>query len=339
MDKITNSNIDISEKVQLILQITDKKKALSESYKLMSEHPAFSNDFKDILIRIRFAVKNPNDELGFVEDKLQKMSNDIYDMELPENEKTLKSLCLCAIENLKHGLGTLQFTKENKYVTKASLDFEELKGYAKTNNLDTDKLYSSVFSNEFQDKNIPLLADFVFQDNRKINQIKERLKYKDGRFSYSPVNDKTIFGEKTNITPRKAVALSHQDFKDIEEVENPNDIVRPLPNKEASNYIDKIFDQCDKNDLFDILAQDWKTDIVDTKWTIAMKKLFNFVNDTLTQANNKSNELTDEENKSREIPVAAIHRVIDKLLDRASKYKEELAKESQNNQKGEEMGI
>ena len=133
--------------------------------------------------------------------------------------------------------------------------------------------------------------------------------------------------------------MSHQDFKDIEEVENPNDIVRPLPNKEASNYIDKIFDQCDKNDLFDILAQDWKTDIVDTKWTIAMKKLFNFVNDTLTQANNKSNELTDEENKSREIPVAAIHRVIDKLLDRASKYKEELAKESQNNQKGEEMGI
>jgi len=322
--QVVGSNLNQQTKTELLLKLTGKRKTVTEGCVSMMKHQLLAEPFDEVLRTLKYRVANPTN-LGAVETALRNLIDKIKSINLSKEEK---SLFLFTSQALQFSLGDLQFEdKENNFVPTDLQDYYQMVLKGASLGIPTDKLDKLVYTDKYQDKSNPAMADFVFLDNQKVREINGILNDKTN-LSKTSINEK-IFGETVwQDMPKETV------YKNVELIDkkiiNIDTFFKQASHQEVDYYIGKLFAKCDKEDLRNVFSHDWESGQVDIKWKQSMDNVFNFVKDSLTEGN------------SKEVSYANIHKSVKLFLRYGLEVGHKLQQASmkqQVNQKGEERFI
>lgn len=311
-------------KTELLLKLTGKRKTLTNNCLAMMRHPELAESFDEVLRTFRYKVVNP-ENLGFVENALQKLSEVIKKSNVPNEQK---SSFMFTSQSIQMQLSDVQFeNQENNYMPNILQDYFQmiLKGASK--GIPVDKLDAVVYSDKYQDKNDPLMANFKYLDSNKVNEVNNILDDKTNRRSVTLQEE--ILGRTVIETKPQQVIQNSATFVNKKVVNIDTDF-KEISHAEKSQFIGKMFAKCDKEDLRNVFNHDWENGQVDTKWTVSMKNVFNFVKDTLTVGN------------PNEVSYTNIHKAVKLFMRYGLEVGHSLQQESMRQQvveKGEERTI
>lgn len=255
---VNESNLNAENKNDLLLKLTGKRKTMLEGAVFMKNKGAQFANFERALTLLKSA--NNAYSLTAVEAALQTQIDAIREMKTPEMTLENKTLCLYTLQNMIFALSDFHLSngKENDFMPKVLQDQYQMLLKGSNVDLEWDKMYDSVYSTEYHDKNNPTLAEWKFLDDKLIQNNLKNLA------SYQAVHDETLLSD---MAQEKKV--EHQQDKGTNGVKFWGTVeLNRISDVEINRILNEAMKQFNSKNLKDNL-----------------KDFFNFVKDSLVEQN------------------------------------------------------